>query len=110
MDRIVRVLPGPAGATESTLPLTAWDGVMAENPGLPRAAGRRGVAARAPVLRRGYECYLVPIDSCYELVGAAASGVARLRRRSEATAVDRRVFRRGSRALPGRAGSHQPHR
>jgi hypothetical protein len=34
LDRTVAVYPGPAGATESELPLQAWDEVVAANPAL----------------------------------------------------------------------------
>ena len=71
MARTVAFYPGPAGATESELSLTAWDAVLAANPALAtiepdvealliRAADRD---------RAGSECFLVPIDRCYELVG-----------------------------------------
>jgi hypothetical protein len=69
LGRVVALYPGPAGATESELPLAAWDGVVADNPAmadlvpdveafLVRADGPADDA-----------CYLVPIDRCYELVG-----------------------------------------
>jgi hypothetical protein len=64
----VAFYPGPAGATESMLPLTAWDAVVAANPGL--SVLRSDVEAL--LLREiggRFECFLVPIDSCYELVG-----------------------------------------
>ena len=73
MDRWVAFYPGPAGATESLLPLTAWDGVLAANPAMTTA--RPDVEAlllRAKLLRATadtYQCFLVPIDSCYELIG-----------------------------------------
>jgi len=56
--------PGPAGATESLLPLDAWQELVADNPGLDTL--QPDVEA---LLVRGTECYLVPIDVCYELVG-----------------------------------------
>jgi len=69
MTGISAFYPGPAGATESTLPLTAWDRVVAENPSirglLPDV---EALLLRAPA-RSAYECFLVPIDSCYELIG-----------------------------------------
>ena len=71
MTGISAFYPGPAGATESTLPLTAWGRVLADNPALQTL--RPDVEAlllRAPGPTAGmYECYLVPIDSCYELIG-----------------------------------------
>lgn len=68
LDRFVAFYPSPAGATESLLPLETWAAVMRANP---------AVAAVVPdvealLLNRGSEgteCYLVPIDACYELVG-----------------------------------------
>ena len=70
--RIVAFYPGPAGATESELPLDAWQRIVAANPQLGRL--RPDVEA---LLVRGPDrdaapatgCYLVPIDACYELVG-----------------------------------------
>lgn len=82
MDGISAFYPGPAGATESTLPLTSWARVVAENPALSalqpdvealllRAPMRRGDGSPAGEhqQRPDYECFLVPIDSCYELIG-----------------------------------------
>jgi hypothetical protein len=74
-NRIVAFYPGPAGATESELPLAAWDSVVAANPQL--ATLERDVEAlliRAPDHSRGqssadFTCNVVPIDACYELVG-----------------------------------------
>ncbi|TFD54757.1 hypothetical protein E3T55_02795 [Cryobacterium frigoriphilum] len=79
--RTIAFYPGPAGATESELALGAWDTVRARNPGLDivapdteallvRAPGADGVGPRGAGGGAGrYECYLVPIDACYELVG-----------------------------------------
>ena len=67
-----RLLPGPAGATESELPLGAWDRIVAANPALARCCPDveallvRGTGDRE---RDGFDCHLVPIDACYELVG-----------------------------------------
>jgi hypothetical protein len=60
--------PGPAGATECLLDLDVWERLRAEHPLL--AAARPDV--EAIVIRRDSEhedCYLVPIDACYELIG-----------------------------------------
>ncbi|WP_328320243.1 DUF5947 family protein [Streptomyces sp. NBC_00388] len=68
-DRTVAFYPGPAGATESELPLDAWDTVVASAPAL--AMLRPDVEAlliRRPGTGDG-SCHLVPIDACYELVG-----------------------------------------
>jgi hypothetical protein len=70
LDRTVAFYPGPAGATESELPLEAWARVVEANPQL--ALLRADVEA---LLLRGtdrgseFSCHLVPIDACYALVG-----------------------------------------
>jgi Family of unknown function (DUF5947) len=71
LERTVAFYPGPAGATESELPLDAWDGVVAEHPELGSAAPDvEAIILHAPGGASGtVECYLVPIDRCYELVG-----------------------------------------
>jgi hypothetical protein len=67
--RIVACYPSPAGATESELDLSAWTAIAHANPTLA------GVApdVEAVLVRRlgdtRFSCYVVPIDSCYELVG-----------------------------------------
>lgn len=69
-ERTIAFYPGPAGATESELPLDAWDTIVRANPEL--AVLRPDVEAL--LVRRskgpdGSSCHLVPIDACYELVG-----------------------------------------
>ncbi|MEP7091984.1 MAG: DUF5947 family protein [Nocardioidaceae bacterium] len=70
-DRVVAFYPGPAGATESELPLGAWARIVAGNPQLRHL--RPDVEAlllRGPDRERtGFAAHLVPIDACYELVG-----------------------------------------
>ncbi|MDJ0346102.1 DUF5947 family protein [Streptomyces sp. H10-C2] len=67
--RTIAFYPGPAGATESELPLDAWDTIVEASPEL--AVLRADVEAL--LLHRGDgsggSCHLVPIDACYELVG-----------------------------------------
>ena len=74
-DRVVAFYPGPAGATESELPLDSWERISAANPQLGllrpdvealllRAAGRDHDRSSA---------HVVPIDACYELVGRLRS-------------------------------------
>ncbi|MEU9763181.1 DUF5947 family protein [Streptomyces sp. NPDC047985] len=73
-DRTVAFYPGPAGATESELPLDAWAALVEADPALSmvrpdveallvrradRGGGREDVTS----------CHLVPIDACYELAG-----------------------------------------
>jgi hypothetical protein len=70
LDRIAAFYPGPAGATESLLPLDTWADVVASNPAL--AGLQPDVEAflvRADRSVGGAECFVVPIDVCYELVG-----------------------------------------
>ena len=73
-ERVVTFYPSPAGATESELPMETWDRVVEANPALGTAMPdveallvrndeRSGVEGQGPT------CHLVPIDTCYELVG-----------------------------------------
>jgi hypothetical protein len=72
LDRTVAFYPGPAGATESELPLGAWDRIAAANPALATLAPDvEALIVRMPDRWVGAaESFLVPIDRCYELVGA----------------------------------------
>ena len=65
-DRMVAFYPGPAGATESDLPLAAWDRIVAQS---PRLAVLRPDVEALLIRRPGEDCFVVPIDTCYELVG-----------------------------------------
>jgi hypothetical protein len=71
LGRTVAFYPGPAGATESELPLGVWDAIVQANPDLGLLAPDvEALIVRMPD-RNGTEAasYLVPIDRCYELVG-----------------------------------------
>lgn len=70
-DRTIGFYPGPAGAAESELPLGAWDDVVAANPAMRAVLPDvEALLVRAPSREcTAFECYLVPIDACYELVG-----------------------------------------
>jgi hypothetical protein len=60
--------PSPAGATESLLPMEAWQEVAGVNPLL--ATLTPDVEALLVRSEGGrMECYIVPIDACYELIG-----------------------------------------
>jgi hypothetical protein len=71
LGQMVGFYPSPAGATESLLPVATWQDVLRANPqfdslepdveALLIVRGERG--------KSGFECFLVPIDTCYELVG-----------------------------------------
>ena len=68
-DRTVAFYPSPAGATESELPLDAWQRIVEHNPELDVL--RPDVEALLVRRTDGSDgsCHLVPIDACYELVG-----------------------------------------
>jgi hypothetical protein len=71
LDRVAAFYPSPAGATESLLSLETWDEVVAANPALATLAPDvEALLVRTdPDGALGAECFLVPIDACYELVG-----------------------------------------
>ncbi|MEW2414882.1 DUF5947 family protein [Streptomyces sp. NPDC046866] len=68
LDRLVALYPSPAGATESELDPETWQSVL----GTGRLAALLEPDVEALLLRRTpdrTDCFLVPIDICYELVG-----------------------------------------
>ena len=70
LGRVAAFYPGPAGATESVLPSTP--GTRWSPPTRRWQSMEPDVEAflvRAQPDRAGAECFLVPIDACYELVG-----------------------------------------
>ncbi|MEW2546412.1 DUF5947 family protein [Streptomyces sp. NPDC047002] len=73
LGRTVAFYPGPAGATESELPLEAWQSATERHPEL--TVVRPDVEAL--LVHRtddgAYSCHLVPIDACYQLVGTLRS-------------------------------------
>ncbi|BBY67208.1 DUF5947 family protein [Mycolicibacterium helvum] len=70
LDRTVGFYPGPAGATESELDLDAWSLISTADPRLTMMAEDvEALLVRAPDGAGEAECYLVPIDACYEFVG-----------------------------------------
>jgi hypothetical protein len=73
LGRTVGLYPGPAGATESDLPLDAWAALEAASP----AIGTMAPDVEALLVRRtagGYVGFVVPVDACYELVGRIRAG------------------------------------
>jgi hypothetical protein len=68
-SRVNGFYPSPAGATESLLPLDAWRELAAAHPAIETMQAD----VEALLVRRnrggGFECFLVPIDACYELTG-----------------------------------------
>jgi hypothetical protein len=70
LDRVAAFYPGPAGATESLLPLDTWAQVVAANPALADLEPDvEAFLVRADRNVGGAECFVVPVDVCYELVG-----------------------------------------
>lgn len=81
-DRTIAFYPSPAGATESELPLQAWERIVETNPELsvlrPDVEAllvlrtdrtSTGSTSTGSTGSTAGSCYLVPIDACYELVG-----------------------------------------
>lgn len=72
-SKVGALYPSPAGATESLLPLEAWNHIVQANPVLhlmepdieALLVNRVGQARQGPPA----EYYVVPIDCCYKLVG-----------------------------------------
>lgn len=90
-DRVVALYPGPAGATESQLSLTAWDELVAANPVL----GQLEPDVEALLVNRidgAREYYRLPIDQCYALVGLMRSHWRGLSGGEEAWAAIRHFF------------------
>jgi hypothetical protein len=68
IDTTVAFYPSPAGATESLLPLGAWEEILESDSELATVSPD----VEALLINKnddGFECFLVPIDVCYELVG-----------------------------------------
>jgi Family of unknown function (DUF5947) len=68
LEKVVAFYPSPAGATESLLSLETWDDIIEANPLFSTLVPD----VEALLIYRsdeGFECYLAPIDACYELVG-----------------------------------------
>jgi hypothetical protein len=72
LGRTVAFYPGPAGATESELPLGTWERIVAANPALGQLVPDvEALLVRLPDRAHAEAAsYLLPIDRCYELVGA----------------------------------------
>ena len=68
-NHVIAFYPSPAGATESLLPLQAWNELRARE---PLVASMEPDVEAALVRRKrdgATRSYIVPIDACYELVG-----------------------------------------
>jgi hypothetical protein len=74
LNRMVACYPGPAGATESLLPLECWNSIVRAHPVLDSLVA--DVEAIFVDNRRERESplsYLIPIDACYEIVARLRS-------------------------------------
>jgi len=71
LGRTVAFYPGPAGATESELDLAAWNNIRDADPRVDVLADdTEALIVRVPEQETAApQCYLVPIDACYEFVG-----------------------------------------
>jgi hypothetical protein len=74
LGRTVAFYPGPAGATESELDMDAWNAISGADPRVGLLADDvEALLVRVPAEdedeNAGPQCYLVPIDACYEFVG-----------------------------------------
>jgi hypothetical protein len=69
LGRVSGFYPSPAGATESQLALDSWQELASSDPAIETMEAD----VEALLVRRGrdgsFECFLVPIDACYELTG-----------------------------------------
>lgn len=66
--KVAGFYPSPAGVTECRLDLPAWDRMAQAHP-LLGAAVPDVEAVLIARSAQGVECFLVPIDACYELAG-----------------------------------------
>ncbi|MBA3833615.1 MAG: hypothetical protein H0X34_17330 [Chthoniobacterales bacterium] len=67
-EKMVALYPSPAGATESLLPMTAWETLVRQNP-LLRELQADVEALLVNRANEARECFIAPIDKCFELVG-----------------------------------------
>lgn len=67
-EKMVALYPSPAGATESLLPLPAWETLVVNNPAL-RELEADVEALLINRVKEKREHFIVPIDKCFELVG-----------------------------------------
>ena len=67
-QKMVAMYPSPAGATESLLPLLAWETLVRQNSALREMqADVQALLVNRVGDKREY--FLAPIDKCFELVG-----------------------------------------
>jgi hypothetical protein len=68
LGQTVAFYPSPAGATESLLSLEAWTDLLAATPTLADLLPDVE-ALLVHKAEDGFECFAIPIDACYQLVG-----------------------------------------
>lgn len=66
--KMMALYPSPAGATESLLPLSAWESIVADNPVLATLQPDVETLLINRINDRRFYC-IAPIDACFELVG-----------------------------------------
>lgn len=72
-NRVIAFYPGPAGATESELPLDAWRELREREPAIASMQADVEAALVYRLRGRPARSFLVPIDVCYELAGIVRS-------------------------------------
>lgn len=73
-NRTIAFYPGPGGATESLLPLDAWQALRDREPLIASLKPDvEAVLVYRPKHGNTSHSYIVPIDVCYELVGLVRS-------------------------------------
>jgi hypothetical protein len=108
-DRPVALYPGPAGPVESLLTLDGWSGLVANNPVLAEFVPDVE-ALLVYRVGRARECYRVPIDRCYELVGLIRAQWRGLSGGSEAwEAIGRYFDRLRDESVPAGGPRPRPH-
>jgi hypothetical protein len=70
--RVVAIYPSPAGGTESSLPVDAWEALAAGCP-VVRDMQSDVEALLINHVGRHRDCFLVSIDECYRLIGLIRS-------------------------------------
>lgn len=70
--KAVAFYPSPAGATESLLPLGAWQDIVEQNPIL-RTMQPEVETLLINRVTKPHEYYLAPLDDCYKLIGLIRS-------------------------------------
>ena len=68
LEQWVAMYPSPAGATEASLSQEAWSRIAATTPLATEAQPDVEALLLYAPRGRAFECFLAPIDACYELV------------------------------------------